>query len=100
MVKTKFNINIQFLCAEHGSADPKQNMKLSHLVDQARHHNVPSEKLKHMLKNADQSTEDLKPYVMEVRGPVGTFFVVEVLTPSYLKARQGINTINRKYKLV
>ena len=59
---------------------------------------MPAEKLKHTLKSAEQSSEDLKPYILEVRGPCGTFFVVEVLTTSYLKARQGINTINRKFQ--
>lgn len=58
---------------------------------------MPIEKLKHALKNVE-STEDLKPYILEVRGPQGTFFVVEVLTTSVLKTKQGINTINRKFQ--
>ncbi len=61
---------------------------------------MPVEKLKHTLKSAEQekSTEDLKPYILEVRGPRGTFFVVEVLTASVFKTKQGINTINRKFQ--
>ncbi|KAI9556814.1 hypothetical protein GHT06_016605 [Daphnia sinensis] len=88
---------IKAVIKEQGSSDPKQNIKLAHLVEQARQHNVPVEKVQQVLKSAAQSQEDLKQYILEVRGPKGTFFVIEVLSTSYLKAKQGINTINRKF---
>ena len=83
---------------EQGSADPKQNQKLAHLIEQAHHHNVPAEKIKQILQSSDPAKEDLRNYVFEIRGPGGSFFVCEVVTISHSKSRQSINTINRKLK--
>lgn len=84
-------------CTEQGSADPKKNLKLAQLVDQARQHNVPTDKIQQVLKSIDNSKDDMKPYVLEVRGPGGSFFILEVLTTSLSKTKQGINIINRKF---
>ncbi len=58
---------------------------------------MPVDKIQQVLKNADHSKEDLKQYILEVRGPGGSFFVLEVLTSNLAKTKQGINTINRKF---
>lgn len=86
---------VSLVTLEQGSADPKKNQKLAHLIEQARYHNMPAEKIQQILR-VDQTKEDFKRYILEVRGPGGSFFVLEVLTSSLSKAKQGINTINRK----
>lgn len=73
-------------------------MKLAHLIDQARQVNMPVEKIQQILR-VDCSKEDLKSYVLEIRGPGGSFFVLEVLTSNHSKTKQSISTINKKCRL-
>lgn len=79
-----------------GSADPKKNLPLAHLLEQARQHNIPADKIQEVLSNSESSKDDLKPYVLEVRGPGGSFFVVEVQTNNITRTKHNVNYINKK----
>lgn len=89
-----------WLVTERGSADPKTNTELAHVIEQARRHNMPTEKIQQTLKASDVNKEELKSYLLEVKGPGGSFFLLDILTSNYTKTRQLIAALLKKNRYV
>lgn len=57
---------------------------------------MPVEKIQQILKGTDASKDDLKPHLLEVKGPGGSFFLLDLLTSSMTRTKQGIAAIIKK----
>ena len=85
-----------FFFSESGNADPKVNVELAHVIEQARQKNMPAEKIQMTLKSADKEKDDSKPFFLEIKGPGGAFFLLDMLTSNTSKSKQGIAAIMKK----
>lgn len=52
---------------EGGSTDIKKNIKLEHIVDQAKRASMPSATIQNVIKSCENDTTNAKPYVLEIR---------------------------------
>lgn len=50
-----------------GSADPKLNIKLEQVVEEAKRFNMPVSTINNVLKQIQSSKENLKGHVVEIR---------------------------------
>jgi len=62
---------------------------------------MPTEKIQQTLKASDvNNKEELKSYLLEVKGPGGSFFLLDILTSNYTKTRQSMAALLKKNRYV
>ncbi|XP_068208597.1 probable transcriptional regulatory protein Cthe_2075 isoform X2 [Palaemon carinicauda] len=98
-VFTKFSRLMRFAIKEGGSADPRLNSKLGKIVDQAKGNNMPMASIENVLKSAQKSQDNGKPYLLEYRGPGGAFLLAEVLTDNLSRSKQNIVIATKKLNM-
>lgn len=89
------------LLTEGGSADPTSNVRLAHVVERARRHNMPVASIQSALKrgSASKNEENSKRFMLELRGPVGSVLLCEVLTDNITRTKLQISTIIKKHSI-
>jgi len=75
--------------------DPKANIKLAHLLEEAKRNNVPSSTLESALKKA--SSKKLQSGTIEMLGPGGFILIMEYETDNLCDMRCSVKVICRKY---
>lgn len=74
------------------------NLQLAHLVEQARRENVPAEKIQQALKMTENNKEDPKAYFLEVKGPGGSCFLLNILTTNITRTKQDLTAILKRFR--
>ena len=86
------------VAAKTGMSDPKQNPRLRNAMINARHENMPNDKINKALQNAN--TNDDNTQYDEIRyegiGSNGIFFIIETLTDNKNRTASEIRTILNK----
>lgn len=82
---------------EGGSADPKANLKLEQVIEQAKRSNMPVATIQNVLKSTQNDKTQCKVHLLDIRGPGGCSILCEVYTASLHQLRQNIATILKKH---
>ncbi|XP_060521925.1 translational activator of cytochrome c oxidase 1 [Cylas formicarius] len=93
---TKLSRQMKVAIQEGGSADPQQNIKLSHVIEQAKRFNMPAASIQNVLKTTDKS--NAKTFLIEIRGPGGCLILCEVFTSNLQGLRMTVASILKKHQ--
>ncbi|KAK9874249.1 hypothetical protein WA026_002604 [Henosepilachna vigintioctopunctata] len=92
----KLSTQIKIAVQEGGSIDPNANIKLEHVIEQAKRVNMPAATIQSVLKSTQTDKSQCKSYILEIKGPGNCFLLCEVFTSSIHHLKQSIATILRK----
>lgn len=81
---------------EGGSIDPAANLKLSHIIDQAKRSSMPSATIQSILKGHQSDKKQYKRHFLEIKGPGSCLILCETFSDNTHLTRQNIATILRK----
>ncbi|XP_018569002.1 translational activator of cytochrome c oxidase 1 [Anoplophora glabripennis] len=95
---TKLSRQMKVAVQEGGSVDPKMNLKLSQVVDQAKRANMPVATIHSVLKSCQQDKSQAKSHMLEIKGPGSCFILCEVFTGQLHQLKMGMATILRKHQ--
>ena len=86
------------VAAKSGMHDPKQNPRLRSAINNARHENMPNDKINKALQKGSSSEEDnnYEEIRYEGIGNGGVFFIIETLTDNRNRTASEIRTIFNK----
>ncbi|CAG0888901.1 unnamed protein product [Darwinula stevensoni] len=77
-----------------GSTDIKLNSKLAEVIEAAKSKGVNMSTIQNAMKAS--SKDNAKPYLLEVRGPGGSMFLLDVFTENLKRTKQEITNILNK----
>lgn len=89
----KYSIAIKKAVLE-GGPNPKGNNRLAQLLEEARQYNMPNASIERSIKRAKVSRT--QSTVVELQGPGGSFFVVEIETDNTARTTHDIKQVCRK----
>lgn len=88
---------IQLKGAIHeGGPDPEKNSKLNSILEKMRAANIPKADIKRYLENATRKASSTQTVYVEVRGPQGSVFVVELDAEFPKKSKDMVNALVKK----
>ncbi|XP_065167259.1 translational activator of cytochrome c oxidase 1 [Atheta coriaria] len=93
---TKLAQKMKIAIQEGGSTDPKLNINLEQVLEQARRANMPGATVQSIIKSASTKGTGQK-YQIEIRGPGSCIVLVDLFTEHIHHAKQNISTIMKKH---
>ncbi|XP_056630941.1 translational activator of cytochrome c oxidase 1 [Diorhabda sublineata] len=97
-VFTKLGRQIKVAFQEGGSADPKRNLQLSQVLEQAKRMNMPTATVQSILKSCESDKSQNKKYLLEIKGPGSCFILCELYTNQLHISKMAISTILKKHQ--
>ena len=86
------------VAAKSGMSDPKQNPRLRNAMINARHENMPNDRINKALQKATSNDDNTQYYEMRYEGIAsnGVFFIIDTLTDNRNRTASEIRTILNK----
>ncbi|XP_017781963.1 PREDICTED: probable transcriptional regulatory protein Pmob_0807 [Nicrophorus vespilloides] len=94
---TKLSRQIKIAITEGGSIDPKLNLKLEQVLEQARRANMPMSTVQNVIKSSQVDKKQCKSHMFEIKGPGGCIILCEIFSDHIHMSKQQIATIVKKY---
>ncbi|KAJ8957932.1 hypothetical protein NQ318_001929 [Aromia moschata] len=95
---TKLSRQMKVAVQEGGSVDPKFNLKLEQVIQQAKRASMPVATIQSILKSCQQDKSQGQAYLLEIKGPGSCFILCEAFTNQLHQLKMGMATILRKHQ--
>ncbi|CAH0549207.1 unnamed protein product [Brassicogethes aeneus] len=92
----KIGRHMKVAVAEGGSTDPKSNLKLAQIIEQAKRANMPQATIASILKSSQADKSGAKSHLIEIKGPGSCIILCEVFTSNLNQLKQSIATSLKK----
>ncbi|KRT85369.1 hypothetical protein AMK59_989 [Oryctes borbonicus] len=79
-----------------GSIDPKVNLKLEQVIEQAKRMNMPSATIESIIKSTQTDKKQCRSHLIEIKGPGSCIILCEVFTDNLHGLRQLLASILKK----
>lgn len=83
------------LIRETGNPDPKSNLRLSQLIEEAKSKDVPNATIEKILSQANK-LKDASPMLFEAKGPGGSVMLIEVMTNNMKSIKGELQGVVKK----
>ncbi|XP_018335889.1 translational activator of cytochrome c oxidase 1-like isoform X2 [Agrilus planipennis] len=93
---TKLGTQMKVAIQEGGSSDPINNIKLAHVVEQAKRVNMPVATIQNIIKSTQKDKDQSKTYLIGVKGPGKSIILCEAFTSSLPSLKIQMATILKK----
>ncbi|KAI4454360.1 hypothetical protein MML48_9g00002407 [Holotrichia oblita] len=80
-----------------GSPDPKFNLKLEQVVEQAKRMNMPVATIESIIKSTQTDKKQCKSYLIEIKGPGSCIILCDVFTENLHGLKQVLATTLKKH---